>query len=131
AVRTAEFMRFVGIKRGVNAAKHHESTGGPRAYPALVSTQRVPRVNADADDIARLDFTGVELFECFVDKARVAVPSRCCAGQDIQPARCNDANSERNVTGVNEIDGHATGACRTSEVNSSHTNTNVPPAEAI
>ena len=71
-MRPAELVRFVGIKGGVNAAIDHRGAGGARRPAHFVATQGVPRVDTDADDVARLNGGEVEKFEGFVSQNGVA-----------------------------------------------------------
>ena len=72
-VRAAEFVRFVGVERGVYAAEDHRRAARSRGGADLVAAQRVARVDPDPDNVARLDVVEIERLERFVDDAWRAV----------------------------------------------------------
>ena len=103
-VRPAELVRLVRVERGMNAAEHDR--GAAPGRPAdLVAAQGVAGVNADADDVARLD-RRVERLERFVDEDGIAISARRRGREHVQPARRDDADAERHVAGVDEVDDH-------------------------
>ena len=54
-VRATQFMGFVRIEGGVNSSKHHVRAASPCQGPNFVAAQRIRGVDADANDIARLN----------------------------------------------------------------------------
>ena len=57
-VCTAEFVRFFGVQCRVNSSEDYISAATARHSSDLVTTQRVPGVDADADSVAFLDLSG-------------------------------------------------------------------------
>ncbi len=58
--------RFVRVERGVDPAEDDRRATFAREAADLIAAQRVRRVDADADDIARLDRVGHERLERLV-----------------------------------------------------------------
>ena len=57
-------------------------------------------MDADADDIARLDGREVDTFERLIDQPGIA-PTRAGRGrEDVQPARRDDGHAERLIAGI-------------------------------
>jgi len=72
-------------------------------------------MDADTDDIAGGDGGRVERVQRLVNQAGFAKVGGSCRCKDVEPTGCNDANSERDVTRIDEINCHrrqrgATGA---------------------
>jgi len=80
--------------------------GSSRACGAadLVAAQGVAGVDADADNVARADGARVERLKGFVGDSRVAERRRRGGGNDEQPARRDDADAERDVAWVDQMD---------------------------
>ena len=72
-VCAAEFLRLVGIKRGVDAAEYHPCSAFPRQATYLQPAECVGGMDADADDIARLDGLEMKLFQRLVNNLGVSV----------------------------------------------------------
>ena len=105
-VRAAESVRLFRKERGVDAPEHDVRAGIPGGDADLVTAERVTSMDSDADDVPGRDDRRVEAFERLVDqqwRAERLWRGRC---QDIQPARRDDADAERYVTRVDEIDVH-------------------------
>ena len=85
----AELVGFLGIERGVDAAEDHRGAGRLGGAADLVAAQRVAGVDADADDVTRLDRREVERLERFVgDDAGRRTPAGVAAAM---------TNSQRGV----------------------------------
>jgi hypothetical protein len=106
AVRAAELCRLFRKERRVNAAVHDPRASLAREASDFVATQRVPGVNPDADHVARRNRFRIDVRDRFVDDQRVA--PRCTGGgrEDVEPARRDDRDAERHVTGVDQMDTH-------------------------
>ena len=105
-VRAAELVRLFWKEGGVDATEHDVRADLPGRDADLVASESVTCVDADADDIPGRDDRGVEAFERLVDqqwRAERLWRRRC---QDIQPAWRDDADAERYVTRVDEVDVH-------------------------
>ena len=77
-----------------------------RGVADLVAPQRVAGVDADADDVAGLDGGGVDRVERFVHDDGIAELGWRRRRDDIQPARRNNADAERDVAWVDEMNSH-------------------------
>ncbi len=106
-VRAAELMGLIREQCSVDAAEHDMCTTCVRARPDVVAAQCVPRVDANADDVAGLHGVHVERFQCLVDDMWPTVHWRCRTRQHEEPTGRDDANAERQVTWINEMDNHA------------------------
>ena len=105
-MRAAQLVRLVGIERGVDAAEHHDRPGLAGGPADLVAPQGVAGMDADADDVPAVDGAEIERFERFVGDDRVAERARRRGGDDEQPARRDDTDTERDVAGIDEADDH-------------------------
>jgi hypothetical protein len=90
----------------VNAAKDHGGPAGPRQLAELVSAKGVAGVNADSDDIARLNRVHVEGLEGFVRDPWASKRRRRRGSEDEQPPRRDHANAEGEVARIHEMNGH-------------------------
>ena len=102
----AEVERFVRKERGVNAAEDDPRAALARDPADLVAAQRVARMDADADDVARRDGRRVELLERFVDDERVAEIGRRRRREHVEPAGRNDGHAKRDMAWIDEVDSH-------------------------
>jgi hypothetical protein len=105
-VRATERARLVGKERGMDAAEHDIRTCRTRRDADLVAAQRIAGVDADANDVARRDDSCVEALEGLVDQTGLTESDRRCRGQHIEPARGNNADTERHMTGIDKVNGH-------------------------
>ena len=105
-VGAAELVGFLGVEGGVDAAEDHVCARGARGPADLVAPQRVAGMDADADDVARLDRREVELLERLVGDQRVAEFLGRGSGDDEQPARSDDAHAEGDVARIDEMNLH-------------------------
>jgi len=78
-MRPSNAVRLLRIECGVNSAEDDVGTALPCQSPNLISTQRIPRMDADADDISTLDAAWIHRTECFIDHYGVA--ERCSLGR--------------------------------------------------
>jgi hypothetical protein len=65
-------------------------------------------MNADSDDIAGSNGFDREWLEGFVCDLRAAIRRRSRRREDEQPARRDHPDTEREVTGIHQMDGHVT-----------------------
>src|SRR5882757_1096024 len=100
-------MGFVRIEGRVNASKHYVCAASPGNPSEFVSPQCVRGVDADSDNIARLNLGRVNRFKGFIDQQRVPKAWRCCGCQNVEPARGNDCSAERNFTWIDEVNAHS------------------------
>src|SRR5260370_19995204 len=105
-MRAAELMAFFGIKRGVNAAVVHPGSALAGEAADLQAPIHIRGVDADADYVARLDAVGTEGFQRFIGDDGVAVLDAGGGGEHVEPAGRDDADTERHITGVDEMDTH-------------------------
>src|SRR5579871_5552729 len=72
----------------------------------FVSAQCICRVNADTDNVAFFDRLGIDLRESFVNESWVAEAQRCCRCQHILPTRRDHGGTERDTTGIDQMNLH-------------------------
>ena len=60
-------------------------------------------MNADADNVTRVEGGGVELFQSFVANDGVAKCLGGSGGKDVEPSGSNDGGAKRHITGVDEM----------------------------
>ena len=104
-VGAAPFVRLLGKERGVNAAEDDERAGRTGRAADGISAQRIAGVNADADDIAGPDGRRVERLERFVGDLRRAESFRRRVRKHVEPPRRHEADAERMVAGIDEMNG--------------------------
>jgi hypothetical protein len=66
-VGAAKLMRFVWVEGCVNASEHHLGAAVARHSANFVASERIRRVDTDADDIARLDAVWGYCRQSFID----------------------------------------------------------------
>ena len=103
---TAAFVGLVGIQRGVNAAEHHVRAARASGGAQFVAAPCVPRVNADADDVPCANARRIESLQRLVNQDWLAVFGRGRRREHIQPPRRDDANAERHVASIDEVNRH-------------------------
>ena len=83
------------------------TTVAPRAR-AIPNRSREARcgVNANPNYVAGLDAVSIERLQRLVNDLWSAIRGRRCPCQHEQPARCNDADAERQMARVHKMDGH-------------------------
>src|ERR1043166_9466238 len=106
-MRSSELVRLLGIKCCVDAAKDHPSPAASRQLANFIAAQGVARMNADAHHVTIRTPERIKWLQGFVDEVRISVRSRRRRGKDIQPARRNYRRAKRNITGIYQVDLHA------------------------
>ena len=79
----------------MNAAVDDEGAALARRASDFVAAQRVQRVDADADHVARGDRRHVDLLERLVDDLRIAVVTRRRRRQHVEPTGRNTRRRRR------------------------------------
>ena len=102
----AELLRLFRIERGVNAAEDHPGAALAAEAAQIIAAAGIAGVDADTDDIPRLQAGGIERLQTLVANDGVAVLRRRGAGQNVQPARCDDTDPKRKLVGVNQMNTH-------------------------
>src|ERR1035438_292814 len=72
SVRSPEATCFLRIECGVDSAKDYKGTALTADLANGISTQGILGMDADPDDITRLNAIGVQRMNCFIDETRVA-----------------------------------------------------------
>lgn len=90
----------------MNAALDDPCATSTRYASDLISTQRIARVNTDADNVAGLQGSGIDCFQRFVYEDRVACNSRRRRSQDEQPARGDDSSAKGIIARIYEMNAH-------------------------
>ena len=106
-VGAAEIVRLVRKERCVDAAEYDLGPALTRGAPDLVATQRIARVDADADDVARLHLLRVERLERLVADDGIPEARRRRGREHEEPARRDDGGAERDVAWVHEKHAHS------------------------
>ena len=91
----------------MDAAEDDGRSAGSREHADLVAAQRIAGVYADSDDIAGLNPPHIEGVERFIRNLWLAKRRRRRRRQDEQPPRRDDANAERQVTRIHQMNSHA------------------------
>jgi hypothetical protein len=65
-MRRTLLERLLRKQGRVNASVHYGGASFAGESTHLVSSQRIARMHADSNDIARLDCLGIELFQRFI-----------------------------------------------------------------
>ena len=76
-------MRFVRVEGRVNSAEHHVGAALTGYFADFVPAESIGRMDADADNVARLNLYRVHGHEGLIDKGRIAKTCRCRGGKDI------------------------------------------------
>jgi hypothetical protein len=84
----------------VDAAIDDEGATSPRGIPDFVAAMGVSGVNADADHVAGIDVTQIQLGERFINQMRRAIASRSGRRKDIKPARSNHGDAKRHIARI-------------------------------
>src|SRR5262249_23129226 len=93
-------------ERGVNAAEYDECATRARKPPDGVAAQRIRRVNADSDHVARRDRGCIERIERLVDDARLAESPGCGGGRHLHPSPGDDGKANRQTAGIDKMYAH-------------------------
>ncbi len=72
-----QLMGFVRIQGGVNSSKHHVRAASACQGPNFVAAQSIRGVDADTNDVARLNLSGVYRFQGLIDQAGITKAQRC------------------------------------------------------
>jgi hypothetical protein len=96
-------VRFFWKQRGVDSAEDDEGTGLARRATDGISPQRIAGVNPETDDITGPNLRRLERIECFVGDLRPAEAFGRRVRENVQPPRRHEADPERQVTGINEV----------------------------
>ena len=87
----------------MDAAKDHERAAGTGEFADRVAAQGVAGVNADADNVSRLDRGRIERFEGFVAKNGIAELWGSGGSQDKQPTGSDDGGSKCSIARIDEM----------------------------
>ena len=105
-VRAATFTRLIWIQRRVYAAKHDRGPSRSSGGADFITAERIAGVNPNPDDVARMHALEIKGLERLVDDAWAPVCGGCGRAQHEQPARRDHADTEGQMTGVHQVDGH-------------------------
>ena len=90
----------------MNAAIGDPRTSPPSLHANRVTAKGIAGVNADPDEIARLDPGEVDRIERFVDDNRIAEFGGRRRRDDVEPSRGDDRGAEGQVARIDEMDAH-------------------------
>ena len=105
-VRATKFKGLFRIQGCVDASIYDPGSAFTRDAPDLHASQSIAGMDADAHYIARLDAIGLNLCKGFVGDQGVPVLGRGRSGKHIQPSRRDHADSERRITGIDQVYAH-------------------------
>src|SRR5207237_7097577 len=74
--------------------------------PNVIAAQRVGRVDADTNNIAGLNASGIHGTQGFIDKRGIAKDFGSCRRKHVQPTRRDYRGPERDFAGINEMNAH-------------------------
>ena len=78
----AQFENFLRIEASVNTTEHHVRAAFPGDAANFITAKRVPGVNADAHNVARMDARGIQLLQRFIANFGVAEFGGSCSSQN-------------------------------------------------
>jgi hypothetical protein len=84
---------LLGIEGRVNSSKDDISPSLTSQFADLVPTQGIPRVYANAYDVATLDSVWIHATERFIDQYRIAERSGRSSRKHVKPARRDDGSA--------------------------------------
>src|SRR5881394_1717104 len=90
----------------MNAAENYDSSALFRSATQGIAAKRVARVNANADDVTRLDVHRVQGIQCLVPNQGVTKFGGRCCGEHIQPSRGDHSRSEGCVAWIHKMNSH-------------------------
>ena len=90
----------------MNPAKNYPGSAFAGQTADGVAAKSISSVDADADDVPRLNTTGVQLMQGLVAQLWISKGIRCGSGDHIEPPRCNDRDSKRGIAGIYDMDLH-------------------------
>src|ERR1051325_2472183 len=102
----AQLKGLFRIQGCVDATIDHPGSAFPRLASDLHASQGVAGMDADAHYVAGLYAVGLNLFERLVGDEGIAVLGRSRGGKYIQPTRRDHADSERSITGIDQMNVH-------------------------
>ena len=102
----AEVLRFLWIQSGVYPAEHDRCAPGFDVLTDFVAAKRIARVDPDADDVTGPHAAHLERLQGFIGDLRPSMGCRRCRGEDEQPTRCDDADSEREMARIHQMHSH-------------------------
>lgn len=85
----------------MDSAEHDPSAPLPYGAAHLVAAQGVVGVDADADNVARLNTLIVEVLQSFIADLGIAERLGGRAGQDVKPSGGDDGGSEGSIAWIN------------------------------
>jgi len=106
-VRATQFMRLARVQGCVNPAEHDVCAAIASYFANLVTAKCVRRMDADANNISRLNVERIQGFQSFIDQAGIAKASGGRGRQNVEPARGYDSGTERNLAWINEMNMHS------------------------
>ena len=90
----------------MDAAENYEGTPITRDLANFISAQGILGMNANANNIARLNTIWIHMLECFVDEDGISEEGWRGRGDHIHPTRRNDRSAERRVARIDEVNLH-------------------------
>src|ERR1035437_583945 len=105
-VGATAFQSLLGIQRSVDATVDYPRAACARHAADFISTQSIPRMHTDADDISRHDAFRHNLLQRLIDQNGFPHGWRCRRRKDKQPSWRNDSGTERIIAGIYQMNPH-------------------------
>ena len=105
-MRAAELLRFLWIQRGVDPAEHDGRAPGSGVAARFRSREAHCPCGSRCRRRHRPARRRIERLQCFIGDLRPAMGCRRGSGEDEQPTRRDDADSERQMARIHQMDSH-------------------------
>jgi hypothetical protein len=96
-------VRLFWVKSCVNSTENHKCPLLASQSADFIATQCIACVNSNSYNVPRRNASDIQLLQRFVNDYRIAKARGGGSGEHIEPAWCDDADAERLVTRIDEI----------------------------
>src|SRR5437867_3372149 len=106
-MRAPKVECFFGKERGVNTSEDDIRPALARHSSDLIATERISRMDADADGISPSYSGRIHTVQCLIYNHGISERPRGSCGEHIKPTRGNDRPTERDVARINQVNSHS------------------------
>jgi hypothetical protein len=97
-----KLMRLLRVKGCVNSSEHYIRAASAGHSANFVAAERIRRMNADTDNVARTNLTRIHSTQGLIDKEGIAEAVGRCRRK-----HSDDRSTESDFAWVNQVDAHA------------------------